>query len=487
MKDKKIMVIGLDGGTFTVIDRLIKKNKLPNIKRLIQNGVRSNLISTIQPSSEQAWPSLVTGVNNGKHGIYGLLKLNNDYSFRLVNSLDIKGKTLWRILSEHGKKSIIINVPVTYPAEELNGLLVTGYLTPSKGSEYTFPKNLKKEIKKEVPDYIIDIPQPKAALDDEKIMDNFLKQSFSAIELRYKLASYLLKNHDWDLFFLVFSTSDSVQHKFWSCDNLKYKKVIEWVYIDIDKKIGKLIKNYDKDYIFLVSDHGFTTLKAKISLNTWLNKEGFLKFKNSSQKNKILIKKFLKFFKSQFLIGNAQMLCKWPILNKFVSSLLYNGIDWANTKAFAVSSGNIRINLKGRESKGCVSIEDYEKTRNDLIDVLKILKDPLSKELVCKKIFKKEKVYKGPYLEDAPDIIVLFNDKYKHHLIPENRNEVFLNLENDGNHAMEGILIANGMDIKKGIKLNKAKIIDIAPTILYLLGIPIPKEMDGVMLKEIFV
>jgi len=488
----KILVIGIDGGTFTFIDKLIKQDKLPNIKKIIKTGVRSDLLSTIQPSSEQAWPAFATGVNNGKHDIFGLLKFDNDYSSRLIDGLDQKACTLWEILSRYNKKIVLINMPLTYPPQKINGLIVAGYLTPGKSSNYTFPKQLKKEIENEVPDYVIDTPSLEFTFDNKKRLDTFLEKNFQIIELRYKLADYLLRKYEWDCSIIIFSTLDSVQHKFWSYDNPDYKDVINNFYMSLDEKIGELISHHNPDYLFLVSDHGFTRLKYEVFLNIWLNKTGFLKFKEGFTKNKRFTDYLLKaahFLTKKFPINKQLVVSKFPLLNKFISSFLYKDIDWENTKAFVVGSGNIRINLQGRESRGRVAVEDYEQTRDDIIKAIKRLKDPISNEKLYQEIFKREEIYKGPYLQNAPDIIILFKGEYKPSLFIGDKNKIFsdsLRSYITGNHHMRGIFIANGLNIKKNVKLKHANLIDVAPTLLHILDIPVPADMDGKILDNIF-
>tara|TARA_Y100000034_G_C6909557_1_gene423531 strand:- start:198 stop:1766 length:1569 start_codon:yes stop_codon:yes gene_type:complete len=492
MNNKKVIIIGFDGGTFSVIDKLIEENKLPHLKQLMEEGTRSTLTSTVQPSSEQAWASFSTGLNNGKHGIFGFLNFKEDYSFKLVSGLDRKGDSLWKILGEYDKKSIVVNMPMSYPPEKINGIIVGGFLSPNKNSNYTYPEELKEEINEEFPDYIIDVHPPNVEFTEEKKIDKFVNKSLMAIEQRYKLASHLMKKNKWDLFTVVFTTSDRIQHKFWDCKYEKYSDVLERIYIKIDEKIGELIKEQE-GHIIVASDHGFTKLEKEIALNVWLYQKGFLKVKDSKKTKSNKTLKILKFFKNKFMINNQRLLTKFPFLNKFVSSMLYKEIDWENTKAFAVSSGNIRINLKEREAKGCVNKEEYEGLRNKLIEEIKNFKDPISGRNVCKKVYKREEIYKGPYVKDAPDIINLFDERYKPSMGIKNKEKVFIeegdplfNERNPGNHHMNGILVIKGPEIREKIILDEANIMDIAPTVLHLMEVPIPEEIDGKVLKNIF-
>src|SRR5438876_11840721 len=157
MMKKRAVILGLDGATFDLIDPMITRGRLPHLKRLIDTGVSGPLRSTLHPNSFPGWSSCTTGTSEGMHGVYSpFIKVSGDYAFRAMSALDIQTKTIWELLSERGRRVGAVNVPTTYPAVPIKGFLVTGMLTPSLASDFTYPPELKSELLTAVPDYIIE-------------------------------------------------------------------------------------------------------------------------------------------------------------------------------------------------------------------------------------------------------------------------------------------------------------------------------------------
>ena len=484
---KKVIVIGIDGGDFKVINPLIKRGILPNIKKIMDNSSSGMLQSSVLPSSEQAWSSFSSGCNNGKHGIYSYMQRpNKGYNFKLVDGSFFKGKRFWDILSNHGKKSIIINVTATYPPQPINGVLVTGRLTPNNNVEYTYPSNIKREISKIAPNYITRIPRPKHSKDNVKKMMDYVDCVGRKIEERGKVAKYLMNNHEWDLFMLTFDYTDDIQHLFWSeffDSNSNYKDVIPKIYKKIDNEIGRILSDTENDSIvILMSDHGFAELKRRINFNVFLKKHGYL-IQNKEKINN-LFHKILK-------IGHKLIPNKFEdIIKKYffssIFAMTYSNVNWQRTKAFTVGSGGICINLKDREHRGIVDKDEYEKIRDEIIEKLKTLKDPKTGKPIIKEVFKREEIYKGNYVKDSPDIVNLLIDGYKADLF-RTKGQIFSDEGiATGNHSFYGFFAITGKGIKK-VKHDKIyNIMDLAPTILHLLDVPIPQEIDGKVLKESF-
>lgn len=485
----KIIVIGIDGGDLKIINPLIKEGKLPNIQKVFGEGSSNLLESSILPSSEQAWSSFSTGCNNGKHGIYSYIqRVNKDYnSFKLVDGSFFKGKRFWDVLGEHNKKSIIINVTATYPPKELNGVLITCRLTPNKNVEYTYPPNIKEEIEKIAPDYITKIPDPKCSKKNTKAWKSYVNKVYKRTSERGKIARYLINNHEWDLFVLVFDYTDFIQHIFWADffkKDSEYNYVIPKLYQSIDNEIGNLLSEIKEDYyLILMSDHGFSYRRKRVNFNSWLNQRGYMVYNQEKIYN--IRRKILRGI-HKIIPHKIEQYIKKNFFNQILSTA-YSHVDWENTKAFSVGSGGICINLKGREPKGSVSKEDYENIRNELIKELKNLKDPKTKLRVIKKVYKREEIYHGNYLDDAPDIVNLLEDGYKPDLF-KTQNEVFTEeYRGTGNHSLYGFFAIKGRGIKNNKKYNHPfRIIDIAPTVFYLMNIPIPKYIDGKVLTNIF-
>lgn len=502
--NQKVLVIGLDGATFDIIDALIKMGKLPYLNSLIKNGSKAPLKSTIMPNSFPAWVSCTTGVNPGKHSIFWSLirRDNNYYPLRLMNSLDIKAKNLWQILGKKGYKVGVVNVPTEYPPVKVNGFLICGALTPGTDSNFTHPKNLRSEIFSVVPDYKCEIDYAHISL------KSLAHQIIQSIEKREKLVLHLLENKPWDLFFVVFTETDLAQHKFWAGIDSKHPKnnqfkkkygtVVYDVYERLDNTIGKIIeKTSEETIVFIISDHGFGPFYQSFSLPQWLVKEKYLVLKESLPLNWIkkafiethllkigkAMKNFL--FHLQFFLKRKMDVR--AIREKTVRSgeeLLYR-IDWKLSKTYYTSDFGIRLNLQGREPHGIVPKGLEEK----------LLKEKIKKQLselkysnghpVFEAVLTKEESFSGPFVERAPDLIVPINHAQAPPL-PEKWDFTLTHQRLCGTHTPTGIFIASGKKIKKGLTLEKTEIYDITPTILYIFKEPPTKEMDGKVLLDIF-
>ncbi len=524
MLPRKVFVIGIDGGTFDVVNPLIQQGKLPNLSRLMDNGAYGNLMSVHFPMSAQAWTSFKTGVNPGKHGVFGFTRhKKNSYELTFTNATDCHAKTIWGILSEVGKQSNIVNIPLTYPPENINGVMISGLDAPGTSSEFVHPPYLKKKILNSVKGYIIDL-HAKGLLDTQEKRLALLDEIELMIEKRTELIHYLMDKHPWDLFVAVFAATDQVSHYFWKYLDSTHSKYVKnsperlqnaifSVYENIDRQIGTIIERLDEETnIIVVSDHGFCPIRGLVHLNKWLQEEGFLVFKegyaNQANLSPAAVLK-TKFYKSArelrsllLRVLSARMkdiLCLLMpgIRAKVGQHIHFNPIDWSKTRAYAGANyGGIRINLKGRQPEGIVEPgEEYESLCTQIIQRLLCLIDEETGEKVFERAFRKSEVYHGKCVEDAPDII-LVPQNYEY-LLPAGTEETILKREKVSSvspisdertkcadHNLEGMFIMSGPDAEANVRIPDASLIDIAPTILHLMGEPIPEDMDGKVIEE---
>ena len=502
--ETKVLVIGVDGATFDVIKPLIHRGKLPVITKLMKEGVYGKLKSTIPPSSIPAWPSFMTGVNPAKHGCFDFMKrYKNEYYGKIITSKDIKAKTLWKILSEFDKKSIVINVTGTFPPEKIKGIIVSGLLTV-EGRNYVYPPHLQKEIEKKGYRIFVDNETLNAPA------DILFSELCKLEEKRVEVALHLLKKHEWDFFMVMLIGTDVIQHRLWN-----EKEIIAMYYQKIDQLIGEILNNISEDLnVFVVSDHGFGELKKYVYINKWLHDLGLLSYKkvdaSSTRESKIYSLKGretalswlskLGFTRERLIQMFGWLLSHKEFVNlipKSVKRIFHKlpftnlDIDWSNTKVFLSSffgteSQSLMINLKGREPCGIVQPSEYEEMRTFLIDRLRDLRDPETKEEIFEGIFKKEEIYEGPFINEAPDIITLLKEGYKFSYGFKAKKVIVKSKGIEGAHRLFGIFIAHGLDIKRGIKTKNAQITDLMPTILHIFNISIPRNTDGRVLKEIF-
>ena len=511
----KYMVIGLDGATFDIIDPLIEQGRLPNLQSIIERGVRGNLESTIPPLSPVAWTSFMTGANPGKHGIFDFIgRKPGSYQFQVINAASRKIEAFWKVISNTGKKVGVVNVPMTYPADKVNGFMIAGLDSPSVKSKFTFePPELYDEIMKEIGDYTIN---QDIVINSKPDNPRYFKGILDMIDNQSAAVKYLISTRELDLFVYVCTATDYIQHGSWKYIDKKHPEYREDlngkfgnhiydIYEKMDKFIGEILEQTDPSTnIFLMSDHGQGPLYKFLSLNDWLRQEGHFHLNPGYQKSIKYwsIKLLRKLADNIFLnIGmNTERESVQKIMGRIrgkitsISSSYYmNSIDWNKTTAFCEGSyPAIYINLKDKYPDGQVKQgAEYEKLRDDIVSKLKDLKDPQTNEKIVDAVYKTDEIYSSEVKGDPPDLICALKDGYhgggkaEQLYLGLDENELFSTHRWSGQHRMNGIFVAAGPDIVRKQLISDAQIIDIAPTILYLMGLPIPKSMDGKVLEDI--
>ena len=512
--EKKVLVIGLDGATFDLIRPWVKEGKLPAFTRLIKSGVSGELASVFPPISPTAWASFMTGKNPGKHGVMDFtMRKEGSYDRAAVNANDIDGETLWNLLSESGKKVIALYVPFA-PWEKVNGFIIPGIFSPRNTP--TWPLDLENELMREIPNYEVSRTECRYVPGTE---DEYLKKISEITDKTMEVTLHLMKRYPWDFLMIVFFWGDMIQHFFWkymdsqhpAYDSKMAKKygnsILEY-YQKIDRILGAILENIDKQTVlFIVSDHGAGPVYKTVYLNHWLMKRDLLRltrrFEKSSVKRylfRALTHRFIVdiFVRSHLMKSLLRLKSAKFFRRKYYSLLMrsrptLSDVDWTQTKAYSAGMfGQIFLNLKGREPTGRVNPGDeYKGLQDFLTRKLYELKDPERGEKIVDKVFPREEVYWGLYTDRAADLFVAMRDmKYYTHPPefgpdPNSLTEPPVNMES-ATHRMNGILLVTGQDIKEDVTVKAAKITDITPTILHILDVPVPLDMDGKVLKEIF-
>ncbi|MGM0438517.1 MAG: alkaline phosphatase family protein [Bacillota bacterium] len=498
----RTFVIGIDGGDFSLVQKWIDEGKLPNLAKIKKEGSSGKLRSTIPPITGAAWSTFQTGTNPGKHGAFNWFKRKEgEYRASPVTYNDIAEPTLWQILSQQDKKVGIIGVPVTYPPEKINGFLIPGLLTPKEAENQSYPKEIMEEVREIAPDYKFSPKEWTRGYDPKEWVD----EMHDDIDDKVNVATHFMDTKEWDMMMVHFMETDQVQHFMW---NYHEDESEDWdpvfdIYKKADEAIGKINdKLNEDDTLLIMSDHGFGPLRYDFHIDTWLLREGYIKFRNN------FFTKFKEFFfnrgvnkESLYPIGEYL----YPVANKinFINNVLdvasnplfewlflsSQNVDWENTVAYSHSEiGHIYLNVKGREPRGCVEPEDVPKVRQEIIEKLRELENPFTGKKITSQVYEGDKYYHGDKAHLAPDIIFLPDDMeiigkgayefLTHKTVNKSRFQT-------GHHRMDGLFLAKGPHVKSNNDVN-AGIIDLAPTILYDLGLPVLDSMDGEVIATAF-
>jgi predicted AlkP superfamily phosphohydrolase/phosphomutase len=514
----RVLVLGIDGGEWSLIEPWAAEGKLPNLARLMERGARGKLRSSFPPMTAAAWTSFATGKNPVKHGIFDFYELEpNSYRIRYTNANARRAPSLWKTLSEAGKRVCVVNVPMTYPPEQVNGCLIAGMDAPGTQSQFTYPAGLYAEIKKHVGDYQIDLAYLENIKTDNA-RDAALRQLLDIERLRGKAMQWLFRREAWDFAMVVFTATDRVQHYFWKYMDAahpsfepekaaRFGDAILRAYQTVDEQIGQLLdvvaqsdrlRHDDDTTIIVMSDHGFGPIANKcFFLNEWLRENGWLQYaiRNTQHATRggslplRLLRKAEAILKETLPSSwRTQIIRLMPWLReKFVSAVFLSDIDWSKTKAFSDDQRPyIYVNAAGRFPQGIVTADEYDRLCADIVSGLRQLKNPDGTPAI-------RQVHRISDLL-APDIVFSVWDDGAYQVAPSFRRQAGEGVlatrqqfagrgEWNACHRHDGIWIAAGMPVMQGCKLD-ASICDLAPTILHLMGLPVPDDMDGRVLME---
>lgn len=461
-KKKKVFVLGLDCADPSLLFERWK-DELPTFAKLTEKGAYGRLRSVDPPITSPAWTCMLSGKSPGELGLYGFRhrSLGSYEKTYFAFSDRVTCPRVWDVLSRRDRRVVLVGVPQTFPVSEVNGLMVSSFLTPSTESQYTYPPELKPEIERiskfdgefstEDRGYMLDVEEFRTS-DKERVLDDIYRMT----DKRFRVTEYLLQR-DWDFFMTVFMGPDRIQHGFWNYmeeeqgdhEAGRYQDAILDYYRYLDREINELINKLDSNTsLLIVSDHGAKKLDGCIAINEWLREEGYL------------------------------TLNKYP---RESQRLREEWIDWSKTKAWGWGGyyGRLFINLEGREPQGVVPTAEYEDLRGELSRKLTSLTAE-DGDLRGTRVYRPEDIYEEVQ-GDPPDLMVYFGDLSWRSSSSIGGGSVYLS-ENDtgpdhANHAREGILFARGNGVKTRGRLDVQDIRAVAPTIFQLLGEEIPANI----------
>lgn len=496
---RKTVVFGLDGACFDLIDKWIESGRLDTINMLTRRGVSTELSSSTPATTPPAWSSLTTGVNPGKHGVFGFYKRHQDsYQATPVSDEDVRARRLWDYTSMHGKTALIINVPVTHPGRELDGAIVPGYLATD--SPQTYPEDVLSSVGMD--HYSVYAPSEAENVPEETLLNEWL----SLTDSRRDLSLRLMDTYDWDLLFVEFQKTDGAVHKFENRDNIRR------IFEQVDDCMSDILEStLGEPNVFVVSDHGIGQQKEwSIALNTWLIEQGYAKTtvgsdnKPSWQANamdidanqdtsaisrvlttasalgvtkqnieRALAAVGLYEIAARLAPGNIATAVDEEIVDKSSSEAFYDNIGFSGVDV------GVSINTADYYDDGIVDSSTYQALRKELIDRMKELRGP-DGERAFASAAAREDVYDGPFVSEAPDIILTQSDNY---VIGSSkpRGKTFIRADPGRiDHTDTGLLIAAGPDITPELQLEDVPSIhDVTPTLLHLLDVPLNERFDG--------
>lgn len=455
-KAKRVVIIGWDCAPpqFVLGPWL---QEMPNLKALVAEGAAGELESSHPPITVPAWTCMMTSLNPGQLGFFGFRNRRvGEYAGKwIANAAAIKHKRCWDLLGDAGKRVCVLNVPQTYPVSPVNGILVSSFLTPDTDSEYTYPSGLATQIDKIADGYMIDVEHFRTK-DKQWLLD----QIYEMTDKRFRVSKALMQVEPWDFFMMVEMGPDRIGHGFWKyCDpdHPKYEpgnpfeSALLDYYKHLDEQLGEFVALAGDDAaVFVVSDHGGKAMQGSFCINDWLIREGLLTLRQ-------------------------------PVTEpaRFEEDL----VDWERTTAWAWGGyyGRVFLNVKGREPQGTIPPSEYENVRDDLIERLKSVTDHEGRPMNTQ-VHRPQDIYSGPHVDEAPDLL-LYMDDLNWRLGQDIGNPELYRFDteigpDDSVHAQMG-MIALRVPGERPTRLEGAQLMDVAPTVLELLGVPVPDYMEG--------
>lgn len=507
------MVIILAESSMKLIESWANEGSLPAFKSLMTEGTSGPLQAQVPLITPQMIGKIITGKSAGHHGLFDFWQRGADGKFVEINGSNVKEKPVWQVLSENNLRCGVVNVPLTYPPQELNGFIISGQDAPGTHRSIALPAGLYDEIVGKLGRYRF-----KDIFPGGKKKSEYLTLFEEYINWQTELLEYLITEKEWDFFITFYSASAMAGHYFWADmisedENNPYKNIIKNAYRSLDKAIGRIMKaSGDETTLFVISECGMGNLESGVQINTWLEKEGFFTRKSKGPESagkKVSVRNEKSALHSvvESLRRNARSWIStdglyWVNKNlnwlreRVQSYLVYSDFDWTKIKAFSRGKeGEIYINLKGRDPHGIVNPgEEYESVRKDIIERLSQLSDPKTGVKIVDRVYRFEELYEGPMIEWAPDLIIAWKDtSYVPTESSRDKESIFvtrwreyMNWPTTGSHRVNGILYAKGPGICRGKRIEGAKTIDMMPTWLHYLNQKIPAGLEGKVLSDLF-
>jgi predicted AlkP superfamily phosphohydrolase/phosphomutase len=492
-----VLVIGLDGATYEILEPLFDGGDMPTLAGLRARGAWGVLRSVVPPITPAAWSSFMTGKYPSKHGIYDF-RIYDPRTRRdtFVTSRALREPTLWELLTEAGGRVGCVNLPVTYPPSARAGTIVSGFDTPSLRAGFTHPPELRERILARIPDYFfVAVPDPRDPnLEQDECFERFVTQVERAFAQRTEVAVDLLHGERWDAFMLHYQDTDVLQHRVWRFFTERDRYPGRWarlrrVYRHLDDCVARLLAAAGPDpLVLVVSDHGFGTQEGRVYPNVLLRRWGVLSWAGYRRE------KAARWLRKR--LGRLGIHVGRPSTESWIAQTRDRSLErtlrlgWRRTQAYVALAelyGLLYVNVRGREPQGIVAPGDEQRAVARRVgEKLRAVRDPRDGQPVFTEILEGEDVFPHDPYGNRPDLVLIPRPEYSVSRELNPRRWIDHYPVTSGTHRPEGVLIASGPGIRPGRLARDAHLVDVAPTILAATSVPVPDDMDGRVLVELF-
>ena len=481
----RLIVLGWDSATFDVVDPLFVAGRLPNLAALAERGARGPLASTWPPMTDCAWTSAFTGRNPGAHGIFGSwYRAPGAYGCRYFSSRDRKAAAAWELTE--GIRWLVWNVPMTFPPNGIDGVMVAGYGAPP-GSSFCSPAEFQDELARRWPLEDLLDRAPHGSL--ERFRDDLIR----GLAVQAEALPFAARESGADCVVAVWPHVDRAQHFFWRFTNTDQAlaSAIEDVYAAMDAATGAIVDAFPDADVMVVSDHGAGPLHADVNVGAFLAQRGHATY--AAPKRNVLadiawgLPAPIRRAARRMAPGTARRAMGAALVKQL------GPFDWNNTKAFVGVNGDLWLNLQGREPSGNVTADDAPALLEELVAGLATIEDPVRGEPVFQAIYRRDELYSGPALALAPELMLDSWSAGYRVAVKRDRSAPVVGPPTSlagvrepwsSEHRPEGILVAGGPRVAPG-RPEGASLYDVAPTMLALLEQPVASDSDGRPLTEV--
>jgi len=497
----KLLVIGVDGADYARVTRWLGEGRLPRLAALRDEGAFGPLRSTVPALTPPAWSTMLTGMNPGGHGVFEWFPLTGEGGASPVAARR-RARTIWEALSDAGWQVGTYNVPTTYPPEPLSAFQVSGFDAPALRPDMAHPPEALQVVLSAVGTYEL---YPHSILDINCDFADVARH----LDLPRDGINALLEAYPCDAAMVVFQVIDWLQHRHLGEPRSDGRDLVEEGYAILDERIGQILDRWcgPETTVVILSDHGGTLTTRLINLEKVFQDRGLLAYRAPGDGGREAYERRRRIARLS-LSAWTLLKAKLPRLARILApaarrargklASYHEGaeIDWEHTKAVPWGvDGAIRLNVQGRDAHGSVAPGEVDAVRQEVIDALMTLRDPVTREPICRGVRTREELYTGPYADEGPDLVVdtadprclcvSYRDTGELPMLDVQPEDVVVLDPPWCIHDPYGILLAAGPAFEPGSAPDEAGLADVVPTILAALGLPVPAGLDGRVLMEV--